>query len=583
MVLWRMAGSDTESQTNPLIPPSNHRFSQFSARSRSDASLMSYSEDSKYPQAGGAPRPLSGLIAYAYDPLMDHNAPDPEDELLLKSRGCNWRGVVNVGALLLIVTGVVMLFTFYPVITFFKSETIRTLITGNVRINSTGQAPDLPNLPQLIDPETPNNVKQRTGFDGMEYELVFSDEFNTPNRSFYPGDDPFWEAVDIWYWATNDLEWYDPRQVTTRNGALVITLESVVNHNLGYRSGMLQSWNKFCFTTGYIEVALSLPGRDDEAQGYWPGAWIMGNLGRPGYGATTDGMWPYSYDSCDVGTFPNQTNQDHSGPAAALHTDQGRAKYNFELSWLSGQRLSQCTCPGEEHPGPVRNNKFVGRGVPEIDILEAQKNKLGDGAKVSQSLQMAPFNADYQANWAALQINDSTITARNSYNGSGVQQAISCLTTLPQRIFAGTGGEFATFGFEYWSNEDNRDEGFVTWQTDSSKTFTAPAAMLQGDPDSQISNRIVPEEPMSIVLNLAISESFQTVNLASLDFPAELLVDYVRVYQRKGQTNIGCDGKDRPTTQYINDHLVAYMNPNLTNWKMTNFPQPKNGLYNNGC
>jgi hypothetical protein len=84
----------------------------------------------------------------------------------------------------------------------------------------------------------------------------------------------------------------------------------------------------------------------------------MGNLARPGYPATTDGMWPYtyalfifntrvasdlshsSYDSCDVGTFPNQTNPDHLGPAAALHSDSSRAQYNYELSWLSGQRLS---------------------------------------------------------------------------------------------------------------------------------------------------------------------------------------------------------------------------------------------------
>lgn len=37
-------------------------------------------------------------------------------------------------------------------------------------------------------------------------------------------------------------------------------------------------------------------------------------------------------------------------------------------------------------------------------------------------------------------------------------------------------------------------------------------------------------------------------------------VDYVRVYQRKGQTNVGCDGKNgaRPTRQYIEDHLDAY-------------------------
>ena len=34
---------------------------------------------------------------------------------------------------------------------------------------------------------------------------------------------------------------------------------------------------------------------------------------------------------------------------------------------LPGQRLSACTCAGEDHPGP---DVTVGRGVPEIDIIE---------------------------------------------------------------------------------------------------------------------------------------------------------------------------------------------------------------------
>ena len=55
-----------------------------------------------------------------------------------------------------------------------------------------------------------------------------------------------------------------------------------------------------------------------------------------------------------------------------------------------------------------------------------------------------------------------------------------------------------------------------------------------------------------------MSSGFQTVDLTTLNFPAELLVDYVRVYQRKGQQNIGCDPAARPTAQYINDHLSAY-------------------------
>lgn len=52
-------------------------------------------------------------------------------------------------------------------------------------------------------------------------------------------------------------------------------------------------------------------------------------------------------------------------------------------------------------------------------------------------------------------------------------------------------------------------------------------------------------------MNLAISESFQKVDLANMVFPSELKIDYVRVYQRKGQKNIGCDPRDYPTSKYI--------------------------------
>jgi hypothetical protein len=31
---------------------------------------------------------------------------------------------------------------------------------------------------------------------------------------------------------------------------------------------MLQTWNKFCFTTGYIEVSATFPGPDQNTQGY---------------------------------------------------------------------------------------------------------------------------------------------------------------------------------------------------------------------------------------------------------------------------------------------------------------------------
>jgi hypothetical protein len=60
-------------------------------------------------------------------------------------------------------------------------------------VNASGQVPDIPNLPSLIDMDTPTEIRNsiRTGFNGRDYQLVFSDEFNTDGRTFYPGDDPF--------------------------------------------------------------------------------------------------------------------------------------------------------------------------------------------------------------------------------------------------------------------------------------------------------------------------------------------------------------------------------------------------------
>lgn len=42
----------------------------------------------------------------------------------------------------------------------------------------------------------------RTGSDGNEWTLVFSDEFNQEGRTFFEGDDPYFTAVDLHYWPT---------------------------------------------------------------------------------------------------------------------------------------------------------------------------------------------------------------------------------------------------------------------------------------------------------------------------------------------------------------------------------------------
>lgn len=57
-----------------------------------------------------------------------------------------------------------------------------------------------------------------------------------------------------------DYEWYDPSAITTHNGSLVITLSEKVNHNNYFRSGVMSSWNKMCFTGGLVETRVVMPG-----------------------------------------------------------------------------------------------------------------------------------------------------------------------------------------------------------------------------------------------------------------------------------------------------------------------------------
>ncbi len=89
-----------------------------------------------------------------------------------------------------------------------------------------GPVPLLKNIRRdLVDPDTPKSALTKTGADGKKLKLVvcifavgveipimlifccqFSDEFNTPGRTFYEDDDPYWQAVDIWYGVTQDME-----------------------------------------------------------------------------------------------------------------------------------------------------------------------------------------------------------------------------------------------------------------------------------------------------------------------------------------------------------------------------------------
>ena len=134
------------------------------------------------------------------DPL--HN-PDPiRDAALDRSFTIfSARGWLNASTLVILLFGLIVLFAGYPIVAFYRRTQLPKTGFNLGGINASGQIPDLPNMPSLIDKETPDSAFSRTGTDGKTYNLVFSDEFNTDGRTFYPGDDAFWEAADLQYWS----------------------------------------------------------------------------------------------------------------------------------------------------------------------------------------------------------------------------------------------------------------------------------------------------------------------------------------------------------------------------------------------
>ncbi|KAK0225677.1 beta-glucan synthesis-associated [Armillaria fumosa] len=493
-----------------------------------------------------------------------HTPKERSDEVQIGGHVISIRGVTNLGCLIMLCAGILALFIGYPVASYVTSRGLSNQGGFNLGgLNASGQVPDIPGNFGLIDLDTPREAYTVSSWNdpSRNLQLVFSDEFNTDGRTFYPGDDPYWEAADLHYWGTNNMEWYDPAAITTKDGSLVITLSQKETHDLNYQGGMVSTWNKFCFTGGYIETSVLLPGTTN-VLGLWPAVWTMGNLGRAGYGASLEGTWPYTYDSCDVGTVANQTINNE--PVAA--TVDGDAGKGGVLSYLPGQRLSRCTCPGESHPGPTHpDGTFVGRSAPEIDVFEAQINEHTLIAQVSQSGQWAPFNHAYvwQNTSDNFYVRDPSISQLNTFTGNVQQQATSVVTNTDTECYEKTGGCFSIYGFEY---KPGYNDGYITWISSNQIAWSIKAAGLGPDSSVEISERPVPTEPMYIIANLGMSTNFGPVDIEHLGFPVHMTIDYIRVYQPTDSINIGCDPPDFPTQAYINEYIEAYMNPNLTTW-----------------
>jgi beta-glucanase (GH16 family) len=143
-----------------------------------------------------------------------------------------------------------------------------------------------------------------------------------------------------------------------------------------YQSGMLQGWDKFCFTGGILEVRARLPGKA-HVGGLWPAVWLMGNLARATYVRSSDNVWPWSYDTC--ASKSDGAGAGSSAGSSAGSAEHAEAAHSYSSSSSSApqpsalaadlqrkQAVSACDAAVHYDLHPYR-----GRGAPEIDLLEA--------------------------------------------------------------------------------------------------------------------------------------------------------------------------------------------------------------------
>ncbi|CAK4089265.1 unnamed protein product [Aphanomyces euteiches] len=231
-----------------------------------------------------------------------------------------------------------------------------------------------------IDVDTPADVKTKVSSRGDKWELVMSDEFEIDGRTFEPGKDHVWTALDIPDGVNAAVEYYNLTNVYTENGKLINRVdEGPVNISyfnqwlekpayeygqMHYSGGMMQSWNKFCLQGGLIEVSVKLPGAiNNVSDGVHKSVTMNPNaLGVQWKDGQQIKLTPRDTIK-DIGYYPTWPGVWHMG-------NLGRDPH---------QAISACN----PDPGYCMN-PYQGRGAPEVDILE------GGGAAISTSIQVAP-------------------------------------------------------------------------------------------------------------------------------------------------------------------------------------------------
>mmetsp|Transcript_18812 Transcript_18812/g.33884 ORF Transcript_18812/g.33884 Transcript_18812/m.33884 type:complete len:682 (-) Transcript_18812:178-2223(-) len=452
--------------------------------------------------------------------------------------------------------------------------------------------------PTSVPSSSPTSVTPEPTQPERVYDLVFSDEFNAPHRTFEDGKDPRWTALEKNDYTNNAQHYYTEKNAyTDTEGNLVIKTEAADTEVVGFndvkrkkekikkhfKSAMLQSWNKFCFTGGVMEAEMALPGKHNIG-GLWPAFWLLGNFARHTYVGSSEHIWPWSSSAC---------------------SDKSR----------TAQLISACN--RVEHYGL---HKGVGRGAPEIDVFEVQPGNIKAGKGefrempvgqpfLSSSYQVAPGRVprpgagwwpapgQWYSNLTGGMNTSLNIAFYGSYNhflddtDPASQDYWSDAISYNRQLNESHFGKMHRYRVEWdlpdkkGNKENNYTEtfGYIRWFLDDEFILEIKGEGLKAaGTGGEISS-----EPMYMLLNTAISSQWgfpkcpaacpcsaydchggfqETCGFAggfcdTLNPGAEYKINWVRVYQDKNdpKQKVGCSTTERPTKTFIEAHEEKYM------------------------
>lgn len=410
---------------------------------------------------------------------------------------------------------------------------------------------------EWIDRTTPNGLCTRS--DGKI--LVFSDEFTT-TRGLGIGADTKWQSQNLYFYSnpTTHLENYKPEAVsiTTDGVNKVLKIEATLGGDTAdlypsaptfsirstgakiedtygkrYKSGAINGWNKFCFTGGYIEARVKLAGTVDSV-GVWPSISLVGNLARWGYIRSMEGVYPWSYNTCDVETYWPQ---------------------NVQL-------INKCSAT-------------KGRGSPHIDLLEVAISSAGIadllvGTKIAPVMPIGthwfPNTTLFSTPGSALNLWPGVIPKVNNAErpGTSTYDIIQAKRSIDNTYFTA----YHTYGLDWKPN------GWMTWYLDGAEIFSINTNL---PPASNTLGQTVGERPTSLepmYINLAVSLQYFPNNPE--DFmdqyvPTAMMVDYMRVYQDPAALNLGCSPPGFETATDIACNVTKYKFNTVWEEPMTGF------------